>query len=63
MRQVAGYTKKNENKRTTFLLWSLYNVGLCVSGAGSGIIDAVTEVSTHRYGRKGGSSNCPEELR
>lgn len=44
MRQVAGYTKKNENKRTTFLLWSLYNVGLCVSGAGSGIIDAVTEV-------------------
>lgn len=38
-------------------------MGLCVSGAGSGITDAVTEVNTHCYGRKGGSSNHPEELR
>ena len=63
MRQVAGYTKENENKQNNLSFVEPIKCGFMCECGWEWYPWYLTEVSTHHYGRKGGSSNHPEEFR
>ena len=63
MRQVAGYTKENKNKQNNLSFVEPIKCGFMCECGWEWYPWYLTEVSIHRYGRKGGSSNHPEEFR